>query len=121
MKPAMTNLSPQPRIEEAILDDCEGVFTQSDKAGHPRLAVLEGAKSWVAGPGPAMTQGQRPRPPPRQVSASADQPGHDDLGETSPLAKGRPNLPAACCRIVGHAARPLLLCHGWACARRARS
>src|SRR4051794_8279505 len=29
MKPAMTNLSPQPRIEEAILDDCEGVFTQS--------------------------------------------------------------------------------------------
>src|SRR3954452_13231670 len=24
-------------------------------------------------------------------------PGHDDLGQTSPLAKGRPNLPAACC------------------------
>src|SRR3954463_13836858 len=60
MKPAMTNLSPQPRIEEAILDDCEGVFTQSDKAGHPRLAVLEGAKAWVAGPGPAMTQWERP-------------------------------------------------------------
>src|SRR4051794_14209148 len=28
-------------------------------AGHPRLAVLEGAKSWLAGPGPAMTQWQR--------------------------------------------------------------
>src|SRR4051794_37555143 len=24
-------------------------------AGHPRLTVLEGAKSWVAGPSPAMT------------------------------------------------------------------
>src|SRR3954447_8354883 len=30
-------------------------------AGHPRLAVLEGAKLWVAGPGPAMTRWQRPR------------------------------------------------------------
>src|SRR4051795_3600873 len=29
-------------------------------AGHPRLAVLKGAKAWVAGPGPAMTQGGRP-------------------------------------------------------------
>src|SRR4051794_10389305 len=28
-------------------------------AGHPRLAVLEGAKSWMPGPGPAMTQWQR--------------------------------------------------------------
>src|SRR4051812_42124083 len=33
----------------------------------------------------------------RSVSAYADRPGHGDLGETSPLAKGRPNLPAACC------------------------
>jgi len=72
-------------------------------AGHPRLAVLEGAKSWLAGPGPAMTQGQRPRPPPRSVSACAGKPGHDDMGAadqpsrkgTSPPAcKGRPNLPA---------------------------
>src|SRR4051794_4181073 len=61
--------------------------------------------SWVAGPGPAMTQGQRPRPPPRSVSASADKPGHDDLGAdqpsrkgtSQPACKGRPNLPAACC------------------------
>src|SRR3954452_19805796 len=27
-------------------------------AGHPRLAVLEVAKSWMAGPSPAMTQWQ---------------------------------------------------------------
>src|SRR3954454_23404375 len=36
------------------------VSTQSACASHPRLAVLEAAKSWVAGPSPAMTQWQRP-------------------------------------------------------------
>src|SRR4051794_39075477 len=30
-------------------------------------------------------------------------PGHDELGETSLLAKGRPNLPAACCKCDNHA------------------
>src|SRR4051794_31113218 len=73
MKPAMTSLSPQPRIEEAILDDCEGVFTQSDKAGHPRLAVLKRAKSWMAGPSPARTRwGRQPVILNRVMSFSRD-------------------------------------------------
>src|SRR4051812_46047291 len=74
-------------------------------AGHPRLAVLEGAKSWLAGPGPAMTQGLRPRPPPPPVSARAGKPGPDDLGggqpsrqrsPSPPARQGRPHPPSAC-------------------------
>src|SRR5271167_4763260 len=32
------------------------------KAGHPRLSFMPPAKTWMAGPSPAMTMRQEPRP-----------------------------------------------------------
>src|SRR5436309_3253255 len=40
-----------------------------DGPGHPRLAVLIAAKTWMAGTRPAMTQEERPRRMPRYFSA----------------------------------------------------
>src|SRR3954447_26627864 len=39
-----------------------------------------------------------------------DKPGHENLGETSPLAKRRPNLPAVCCSL---AQRDTKICTRW--------
>src|SRR3954454_4161340 len=58
---------------------------------HAFLCVSPASRGWP-GQGPAMTRGQRPRPPPRYVSASADKPGHD--GKVRPM---RLNQTAACC------------------------
>src|SRR5689334_2072633 len=60
-----------------------------DLAGHPRLAVLIAAKTWMAGTsmplggpqarseGPAMTKRQRPCPMSRYVGAYGDKPAHN--------------------------------------------
>src|SRR3954469_2206125 len=70
---------------------------------HAFLCVSPASRGWP-GQGPAMTRGQRPRPPPRYVSASADKPGHD--GKVRPM---RLNQTAACCSV---AKQPSNLVHG---------
>ena len=48
---------------------------------HPRLAVLQQGKSWMAGIKPAMTQWARPCHRPAILTPMPDKPGHDEEGK----------------------------------------
>ncbi|MFL5255090.1 MAG: hypothetical protein ACJ8AI_19795 [Rhodopila sp.] len=62
------------------------------KAGHPRLAALIAAKSWMAGINPAMTQWKQTVPPVRYFSAKCGVAGPLKTGKNVSISSG--NVPA---------------------------